>query len=640
MRALVVTGGTEVDWDDVRVVANRSRGTLGMAIAYFLDAAGVEVTILGSERAFAGPPRFRMWKGLSFRTYDELAAGLDELLAAGPPDFLFMPAAISDFAPVKTSGKVSSTEEEITVTFRRLPKILGTLRERCGIKTFIVGFKMLCGVGEGTLVRAALEQNKKTRINLTVANDVEVLRRPENHGRHPALLVTPEGGTIPVDGTKGGVARQIVELCMRRQATTWARSHQSRIKTPREGAAFQEASDLLGFGQRTGLLRGRAGNVSARFRDEARVWITPRAVDKSEVEPADFVAACFMETTLDEAGDRIIFYEGESASKPSIDTQVHSLLYREREDIAGMLHFHGGYALPDARTAFPWPCGTREEYEEILAAMRRSEVTPPCTVELKDHGSLLCVEPGGGIRLLREWEEQLSQWRDQMSQRFAKLVEGARTSPIIIDGHVHGLVTEVGTFVHFFPSRHLTQEGAARVVALFRADHRVLAIPADDEGLYEPSGYRKLARTPEGLTLFVPDDVEVQESAVGILELDGRVLMLYRHAHDAAYPSALVFPGGRLDPGEDAESAVMREFEEETGLEVAAAEPRGVVTSYSRKAETLHRIQAYQVVLTGGSLLAFPTEEHRDCAWFGPGAPPEVGHATRVLFEDYWERRT
>jgi len=632
MRALVVTGGTEVDWDDVRVIANRSRGFLGMQIADWLYAKSVDTTCLISERALAQPKKGGAgWHPVSYRTYDDLVARLDEYLADGVPDFLFVPAAISDFAPVKVPGKVRSAGEEVTVTFRRLPKILATLRERCGIETFIVGFKLLCGVGEGTLVRAALEQTRSTRINLTVANDLEVLRRPENEGQHPAFMVTPEGGAIPVTGTKRDVAREIVDFCMKRHATTWARSRAVPVQTPREGAAFRQAADLLTFGQRSGLLRDHNGNVSARRGETGHLWATPRKVDKSAITPSDIIAAVHVE---DEHGNRVE-YEAEEGNKPSIDTQVHSLLYRTLvPQVSGILHFHEGYVVPDTSTDFPWPCGTREEYEEIF---RVFDTRAPCVVELRHHGYLFCVEPGGGARLLRDWETLLEEWRSQIGDGFAKFVEDAKMSPIIVGGYVCGLVAETSTFVCPFFSSRTSPEATARGLGLLTEQVRTLAVPWGQRENYPR--YRLLGKIHDSVALLVPHWVGVEEAAVGILEHEGRVLMLYRHVNDAAYPGALVFPGGRLDEGETPEEAVTREFKEETGIEVEVVRPCGLVTSYSKKALRLYRIRAYRVSQTGGELREFPTEEHRECWWFGPEAPDEIGHATKILFEDYWKER-
>ena len=50
MRALVVTGGTDVDIDDIRVITNKSAGRLGCTVANAFAARGVATTLLAARR--------------------------------------------------------------------------------------------------------------------------------------------------------------------------------------------------------------------------------------------------------------------------------------------------------------------------------------------------------------------------------------------------------------------------------------------------------------------------------------------------------------------------------------------------------------------------------------------------------------
>lgn len=62
-------------------------------------------------------------------------------------------------------------------------------------------------------------------------------------------------------------------------------------------------------------------------------------------------------------------------------------------------------------------------------------------------------------------------------------------------------------------------------------------------------------------------------AAFGVLARDGLVALVA--VEKPGYPAWLDLPGGALDPGEDAASAMIREFGEETGLSVAAGETLG-----------------------------------------------------------------
>ena len=59
-----------------------------------------------------------------------------------------------------------------------------------------------------------------------------------------------------------------------------------------------------------------------------------------------------------------------------------------------------------------------------------------------------------------------------------------------------------------------------------------------------------------------------QTVAVSVIAGQGRVLLVHRRADDGAPPWAL--PGGKVEPGESAEDAAVRETLEETGMTVAA----------------------------------------------------------------------
>jgi 8-oxo-dGTP pyrophosphatase MutT (NUDIX family) len=85
------------------------------------------------------------------------------------------------------------------------------------------------------------------------------------------------------------------------------------------------------------------------------------------------------------------------------------------------------------------------------------------------------------------------------------------------------------------------------------------------------------AITVHDLTRFqVPDDAEARVSAVLVLFGEGEhgpdVLLTERAHHMRSHPGQVSFPGGSLDPGEDAVTAALREAQEETGLDPAGVE--------------------------------------------------------------------
>lgn len=213
MRVIVTAGGTREAIDDVRFLTNVSTGRFGYEIASAFHLRGCEVVLLAPEEM-----RDRRWYALPFDpvpftgVYD-LREKLHAAIASRPPEALLMAAAVSDYVVAdRAVGKLSSNAEELTLRLVRAPKILAGLRDRCGSATCLVGFKLLSGVPEGELRRAAEEQTRRDRLDLTVANDLGRLTPT----RHPMWLSTSGGEWVAIDGTKQEVARRVAEFVLDR----------------------------------------------------------------------------------------------------------------------------------------------------------------------------------------------------------------------------------------------------------------------------------------------------------------------------------------------------------------------------------------------------------------------------------------
>lgn len=62
------------------------------------------------------------------------------------------------------------------------------------------------------------------------------------------------------------------------------------------------------------------------------------------------------------------------------------------------------------------------------------------------------------------------------------------------------------------------------------------------------------------------------EVAAGIIVLDDRVLICRRHRKDVHHALKWEFPGGKLEAGEGADEALVRELQEELGIQVLELE--------------------------------------------------------------------
>jgi 8-oxo-dGTP diphosphatase len=100
---------------------------------------------------------------------------------------------------------------------------------------------------------------------------------------------------------------------------------------------------------------------------------------------------------------------------------------------------------------------------------------------------------------------------------------------------------------------------------------------------------------------------------VGAVLTDGGRILLIRRGHE---PEAgrWSLPGGRVEPGETDDQALVREVREETGLEVTAGRLAGAVDRALPGGGVL-AIRDYVATITGGTLAA--GDDADDARWFG-----------------------
>jgi 8-oxo-dGTP diphosphatase len=103
---------------------------------------------------------------------------------------------------------------------------------------------------------------------------------------------------------------------------------------------------------------------------------------------------------------------------------------------------------------------------------------------------------------------------------------------------------------------------------------------------------------------------------VGAVVTDGRGrLLLIQRGHEPG-KGLWSLPGGRVEPGETAAEALVREMEEETGLTV---EPGRLIGTVERPglAGDVFDIQDYAATVTGGTLR--PGDDAAGARWVSPG---------------------
>jgi phosphopantothenoylcysteine decarboxylase/phosphopantothenate--cysteine ligase len=175
-RIVVTAGGTEEPIDAVRILANRSSGRQGIALAEAARDRGAEVILIAARVSVPLPEGVTIVRAMSV---DALGAALkDALLAAPngsattPADALIATAAVSDF---RVAGGPSTDklrrDGEITLRLTPTPDLLAGVAEALGPRatrqTLLVGFS-----AEASATPRAREKLAKKDLDLIVANDV------------------------------------------------------------------------------------------------------------------------------------------------------------------------------------------------------------------------------------------------------------------------------------------------------------------------------------------------------------------------------------------------------------------------------------------------------------------------------------
>lgn len=481
-RAIVTTGGTREPVDDVRVIANFATGRFGYEIATALVQRGYLVTVFcpaDVQRNLADPKA-----GIGHINFTSADSLRQVLLADPSPAIIFHAAAVSDFTPKEpVAGKIPSDKEEITITLVRTPKILDQLRGAYGQESLIVGFKLLSGVSREELIRAALEQNKRAHLNLTVANDLQDL----HGGMHPVILVTAEGGAINVVGRREEVARLIVEFVRKRSQVTWYHSEKADHLQPASDNELLKFSALLKFAQQTHLLYDESGNVSMMLQNGSLI-VTPRQVDKSTTQPQ---AACIAQV---DHQNNIVNYQGEI--KASIDTAVNDALYQAFPNIRYMLHFHAPWGTASGATTFPYPCGVKEEGREILSLLGHNPQLDEFSIELLHHGFLIGLPEGGLERLQTEWAQTQAEFTEHLERvnKREQLALGY-LKPIFAGTHIVGILAQFPQGSVVYLTENTRGQGVGRKVAGQLIERQIKVQTIEDCDVLE--FYRKFGFTEQ-----------------------------------------------------------------------------------------------------------------------------------------------
>lgn len=164
-RALVTSGPTHEPVDPVRVMANRSSGQQGQAIAAALATAGADVTLVTGPVSLPPPVGVRVER---VQTADEMLAAVQSAL---PADIAVFAAAVADWRPKDAASeklKKQAGQDELELRFVRNPDILASIAQGEPRPGLVIGF----AAETENLVENAQAKRRSKQVDWILANDV------------------------------------------------------------------------------------------------------------------------------------------------------------------------------------------------------------------------------------------------------------------------------------------------------------------------------------------------------------------------------------------------------------------------------------------------------------------------------------
>jgi len=195
---LVTAGPTHEPIDPVRVIANRSSGKQGFAIAAAAAAAGARVTLVAGPVSLPTPGGVAR---IDVETAEQMAAAV---AAALPCDAAILVAAVADWKVQASPTKLKKADGPPQLRFEANPDILATLAKHPLRPGLLVGF----AAETHDLAANASAKRQAKGADWIVANDVSGDVMGGSHNR--VRLVTAEGAEDWELATKESVAQHLV----------------------------------------------------------------------------------------------------------------------------------------------------------------------------------------------------------------------------------------------------------------------------------------------------------------------------------------------------------------------------------------------------------------------------------------------
>ena len=195
-KILVTAGTTWVSIDNVRVITNVFGGTTGYRIAILAAQMGANVTLLLGPHNIEDTTIFAdesiedvmnkvkknmldkekiliaggSLKIVQYKYFQELMDLMEDYISTKEFSAVVHSAAVADYAPVKTDGKIGSGLAGLSIETTQTPKIIKHIKT-WDANIVLVQFKLEVGLTEENLLKRAFDGLTRNNSDLVVANN-------------------------------------------------------------------------------------------------------------------------------------------------------------------------------------------------------------------------------------------------------------------------------------------------------------------------------------------------------------------------------------------------------------------------------------------------------------------------------------
>jgi phosphopantothenoylcysteine decarboxylase / phosphopantothenate---cysteine ligase len=215
LKVVVSAGGTREHLDPVRFLGNSSSGLMGWALARAAALRGAEVRLVAANVDMPAPPGTEVEAVSSTADLAQAMA-----VVAKDADIAIMAAAPADFTPAAASDtKIKkSADGGLELTLVQTVDVLASLvAARTDSQQVLVGFAAETPSDGQTLIDLGRAKLARKGCDLLVLNEVGpnlVFGQPDNK----IILLTREGATGPIAGSKDTLAHQIWDEALAQRA--------------------------------------------------------------------------------------------------------------------------------------------------------------------------------------------------------------------------------------------------------------------------------------------------------------------------------------------------------------------------------------------------------------------------------------